>query len=64
VVTAANPPETPHEREPLPTPATANLVTPQLETAWSYAVEMSGVAQAFQDFIREFARQDVAGRPG
>jgi len=64
VVTAANPPETSLDREPLPTPATTNLITPQPETAWSYAVEMSGIAQAFQDFLREFARQDVAGRPG
>ena len=63
-MTDANTPETPPDREPLPTtPATANLVTPQPETAWSYAVELSGIAQAFQDFMREFARQDVAGMP-
>jgi hypothetical protein len=64
MVTAATPLETSPDREPLTTPATANLVTPQPETAWSYAVEMNGIAQAFQDFLREFARQDVAGRPG
>jgi hypothetical protein len=29
-----------------------------------HVVELSGVAQAFQDFMRELARQDVAGRPG
>jgi hypothetical protein len=62
-VTEAIPPETPPDREPLTTPATANLVTPQPETAWSYAVEMGGIAEAFQEFMREFARQDVAGGP-
>jgi hypothetical protein len=62
-MTAATP-ETPSDREPLTTPATTNLVTPQPETAWSYVVELSGIAQAFQDFMREFARQNVAGRPG
>ncbi|HWE71206.1 MAG TPA: hypothetical protein VG205_12635 [Acidimicrobiales bacterium] len=41
-------------------PATTNLATPQPETAWSYVVELSGIAQAFQDFMREIARQDAA----
>jgi hypothetical protein len=64
MVTAANSSETPTDTEPLPTPATANLATPQPETAWSYAVELSGIAQAFQDFMREMARQDAGGRSG
>ena len=60
MVTAANPLETPTDTEPLMKPATANLATPQPETAWSYVVELSGIAQAFQDFMREMARQDAA----
>jgi hypothetical protein len=64
VVTRANSSETPTDTELLPTPATTNLASPQPETAWSYVVELSGIAQAFQDFMREMARQDAAGRPG
>jgi hypothetical protein len=64
MVTAANPSETPTDTEPWTMmPATTNLATPQPETAWSYVVELSGIAQAFQDFMREMARQDAAGRP-
>ena len=59
-MTVANPSETPTNSEPLMMPATTNLATPQPETAWSYVVELSGIAQAFQDFIREMARQDAA----
>ena len=62
-MTAANSSETHTDTEPLTTPATANLATPQPETAWSYVVELSGVAQAFHDFMREMARQDATGRP-
>jgi hypothetical protein len=61
MVTEAIPPEISPDRVPLTPPATTNLVTPQPESAWSYAVEIGGIAQAFQEFMREFARQDVAG---
>jgi len=44
-------------------PATTNLATPQPETAWSYVVELSGMAQAFQDFMGEMAHQDAVERP-
>ncbi|HEY1989792.1 MAG TPA: hypothetical protein VGG43_10025 [Acidimicrobiales bacterium] len=63
-MTRANSSETPTDTELLPTPATTNLATPPPETAWSYVVELSGIAQAFQDFMREMARQDAARRPG
>ena len=45
------------------TPATTNLATPQPETAWSYVVELSGIAQAFQDFIARWPARTWAEGP-